>query len=418
MTLIRLWSTYCGKQLLVLIIRLKINMKKIIVVFSLLVFSQISFGQTGFSFNQGGSKLNDYFSTIPYENINEKIIVSVKINEKVYRFILDTGAPTTISSKLFNELNPDLITKIPISDANQVKDSLSVVRLKDIAIGDIVFTNIPTLVAKDNIIFECFQVDGFIGSNLLRNSVVQLNNSTKYLIITNDEKKLALSTKHSSDLFLDKQSSPVISIYLKKKKKAKEQLLFDLGMNGLYDLSLNHFNIFSKYNIFEIIGISKGSNSLGLFQVAKDTIQYRLRLPEMEINGVKILNISTQTTIDDNSRIGCRILEYGIVTIDYKNKKFYFSPFLKNEIEATENKFPIDVVARNNQLYIGFIWDNKLYDNLSVGDQIIAIDGISYENLNTCALIIKGSVFKDKNKVNLTTRNIKGEKFETMIERK
>ncbi len=391
-------------------------MKKIIVVFSLLVLTQICFGQTGFSFNQGGSNPIDYFSTIPYENINDKIIVSVQIKEKIYRFILDTGAPTTISSKFFYEINPSLIAKIPISDANQITDSLSVVRLNDITIGDVTFTNIPALVAKNNIIFECFQVDGFIGSNLLRNSVVQINNNSKYLIITNDEKKLALNPKHSSDLFLDKQSSPVVSIYFKK-KKVKEQVLFDLGMNSLYDLSLNHFNLFKQYKIFEILGNSKGSNSLGLFGVAQDTIQYRLRLPEMEINGTKILNITTQTTIDDNSRIGSKILEYGIVTIDYKNKKFYFAPFLKNEIDATQKKFPIDFVPRNNQLYIGFIWDDKLDDNISVGDQIIAIDEISYENRNICDFMTKDAVFRDKDKVTLITRNIKGEKVETMIKR-
>jgi predicted aspartyl protease len=393
-------------------------MKSVIAMFSLLILSQFCLGQATFSINEGGSNQSEYFSSIPYENINGKILLNVKIKDKFYRFILDTGAPTSISSKLSDELNPTLITKIRISDANNKTDSLSVVRLNNIAIGDISFTDIPTLVIKNNPIFECFQVDGFIGSNLLRNSIVQVDNTSKNIVITNDEKKLTLNPKHSSDLMLDKQSGPVITIYLKNKKKAKEQLLLDLGMNGFYDLSLNHFHLFSKYEIFKVLANAKGSNSIGLFGIAEDTLQHRILLPQMEINNFKVSNIYTETTINDNSRIGSKILEYGIVTIDYKNKKFYFTPFNKNDIDASERKFPIDFVPRNNQLYVSFVWDKDITDKISKDDQIITIDDISYENVSICDIIIKESIFKDKNSVKLTTRNQKGEKVETVIERK
>lgn len=392
-------------------------MKSVIAIFSLLILTQICFGQTTFSLNEGGSNQTDYFSSISYENINGKIILNVKIKERAYRFILDTGAPTSISSELFDELNPSLITKIQTSDANNKTDSLSVVRLNDIKIGNANFTNIPTLVIKDNNIFKCFQIDGFIGSNLLRNSIVQIDNKTKNIIITNDDKKLTLNPKLSSDLILDNQSSPIITIYLKNKKKAKEQLLLDLGMNGFYDLSLNHFNLFSKYEIFKVLATAKGSNSMGLFGIAEDTLQYRFLLPQMEINNFKISNISAETTIDDNSRIGSKILEYGIVTIDYKNKKFYFTPLNKNDIDASEKKFPIDFVPRNNKLFVSFVWDKDITNKISKGDQIIAIDDISYENISICDLITKPPIFKEKNSVKLITLDNKSNKVETIIER-
>ena len=392
-------------------------MKKAISILHLFFLTHVCLGQTSFSFNEGGSTQIDYFSSIPYENINGKVILYVKIKDKSYRFLLDTGAPTSISSKLYDELNPPSITKIPISDANNKTDSLSVVRLDEIQIGEVIFSKIPTLVMKNNIIFECFQIDGFIGSNLLRNSVLQIDNKSKNLIITSDNKKLTLNSKHSSDLILDNQSSPFITIYLKNKKKAKERLLLDLGMNGFYDLSLKNFSLFNKYEIFKVLATAKGSNSMGLFGVAEDTLQYRLLLPQMEINGFKISNISTETTIGNNSRIGSKILEYGMVTIDYRNKKFYFSPPIKNDLGATEKKFPITFIPRNNKLYVSFIWAKNLTDIISKGDQIISIDEINYENLSFCDIIIKTHVFSDKKSIKLTTRNQKGEKVETLIER-
>lgn len=393
-------------------------MTRIVAIISLLFLTSISLAQGNLSLNEGGTSQIDYFSSLPYENINGKIIVNVNINGKFYRFILDTGAPTSISSRLFNEINPNIISTIPITDANNKKDSLLVVRLNNIKLGDVDFLNIPTLVIKENPILDCFKVDGFLGSNLLRNSIIQFNNTKKELTITSDNKNLTLNSKSATNLILDNQSSPIISIFLGSKKKVKEQLLLDLGMNGFYDLSLSHFNFFKKNEAFQILGSANGSNSMSLFGTNNDFLQHLLFIPQIELNGNKILNVTTITTSDNNSKIGSKILEYGTVTIDYKNKKFYFEPYNQNDIDATEKRFPIDFIPENNKLYVSFIWDNDLLTKVSKGDQIIRIDDVNYEEVSMCNLITNSSIFKDKIKLKLTTKNQKGQIVETIIERK
>lgn len=383
----------------------------------LITLIQVLNAQNPFSFNEGGANQREYFTSIPYENINGKIILKVKIKEKTYRFILDTGAPTSISTELYNELNLPLLTKIPISDANNKLDSLSVVQLSNISIGEIEFSMIPTLVINKNLIFECFKIDGFIGSNLLRNSIIQINNQDKSLIITNDSKKLNLNSRFASDMILDRQSSPIISIYLKNEKKAKEDLLLDLGLNSLYEISMNNFRLFSKSGIFTQIVSSTGSNSMGLFGLAEDTEQYRFILPELAISNVKLIRVSGETILDDNSRIGSKILDFGITTIDYKNKKFYLIPFKEDRINASELKFPVDFLPRNNKLFVGFVWDEKLKASISNGDQIIAIDDINVENLNICDFITEKSILKGKQAIKLTTKNKKDELKITFIEK-
>ncbi len=389
---------------------------RIVTILTFLFITKVCCGQTGFTFNNGGTDQIHYYSSLQYENINDKIIIKIKIKDKIYRFILDTGAPTTITTKLFDELKNNVITKISVSDANATKDSVIVVSLNEVLIGDIAFKNIPTLVAKPNIVFECFEVDGIIGSNLLRNSILQIDGSNNQVIITDDVKKLNLNPKQSSKLFLDNQSSPVIWVKLKNKKQAKEQLLFDSGMQGLYDLSLRHLEIFKKYSIFEELGKGTGINSLSLFGMAKDTTIHRLRLPIMEINGNKLLNITTETTLDNNSRIGSSLLHYGIVTVDYKNKKFYFNPYTTTDIDASEKQFPVNFIPQNNKLYIGTVWDNDLKIKISPGDQVLTIDGINYENINICDFLLK-SILKGKDKILITTRDSSGKKIETIIER-
>ncbi len=389
---------------------------RIVIILTLLFITKVCCGQTGFTFNNGGTDQVHYYASLQCENINYKIIIKIKIKDRIYRLFLDTGAPTTISSKLFDELKPDIVTKISVSDANEAKDSMIVVSLNEILIGDIAFNSIPTLVAKPNLAFECFDVDGIIGSNLLRNSIVQFDERNNKVIFTDDAKKLNLNSRQSSKMFLNRQSSPYIWVKLKNKKQLKTQLLFDSGMNGLYDLPLSHYSNFIKYNIFERLGEGIGSNSWGLHGIAKDTTIYRLRLPILEISGSKLLNIATKTTLDNNPRIGALLLQYGIVTVDYKNKKFYFNPYATTDMDAGEKQFPVSFFPKNNKLYIGTVWDNKLNAKISTGDQVVAIDGVNYENTNICDLLLK-PILKGKDKVLLTTRDHSGKNIETFIER-
>jgi predicted aspartyl protease len=372
--------------------------------------------QNDFTFNQGHPKEASYFSVISYENIRGKIILKTVINEKSYRFILDTGAPTTISKHLYNELKPTIINRLPVTDQSGKVDSLMVVSLKEITVGDVPFIDIPTLVAERTLILECFQADGFIGSNLLRNSVVQFHALNNTITITNNEKRLALDPKQSSELFLDrKQSSPYVWIKLKSKKKGEEQLLFDSGMDGFYDLSLNHYKkIFEERNIFEILGKARGSYSMGLSGTANDTVQFKLRLPSMEINGTELRNVSAKTTTSHNSRIGIKLLEHGIVTIDYKNKRFYFSASAGYKIDLLEKSFPIDLVYRNGQMQVGIVWSDTLKDEIKAGDQVMAVDDVSYADIDICGLMRNGSRLKGR--VTLTVKNEAGKIEKVVVE--
>jgi hypothetical protein len=393
-------------------------MRKKNLILPLLIMTQICFGQVDFSLNEGQTKLINYVSSLSYESINGKIITSVIINKKIYRFILDTGAPTSLSKKVFDEIDPIKITTIAITDANGKNDSLSVVKLNNIKLGEVEFSNIPALVVNHNSIFECYGVDGFIGSNLLRNSIIQIDNTKKIITLTDNIESLTINKKNGTNLFLDNQSSPIIILTLGNKKKVKEQVLLDLGMNGFYDLSLSKFDLFKKYGLFDVLGSANGSNSMSLFGVDSDRLQHRLFVPNIEINGNKISNVTTMTSSDNNSKIGSKILEYGVVTIDYKNKKFYFTPFEQKEINLIEKMFPFDFIPANNKLYVSFIWDYDLTIKISKGDQIIAIDDINYENITLCDLMTKESILKNKIKIKLTTKNKSGQIVETLVERK
>ncbi len=358
--------------------------------------------------NQGNVKSIGYFSEIPYENVRDKIIVSAVIGQKTYRFILDTGAPTTITKSLFEELNLPVLNKLPVIDANGQQDSLLITSLNDISLGEVVFKNTPVLIAKDAFIFDCHKVDGFIGSNLLRNSIVRISYKDLKITLTDMVERLALNKKQSTDLVLNTvQSSPYIDVRVKGRKLATARVLFDSGMEGLYDVSLKHYALFKAHNIFVEEGEGMGSGGLSLNGNGSDTTQYRLRLPELNINGAILTNVSAQTTASDNSRIGAELLHYGVITLDYKNKKFYFDPYEARK-DLTKDLMPVSVTVKDKKLVVAIIWDENLKDKIAINDRILAVDEKDYTSFNPCDFVVGNSIFEKKNKVMVTIENSKG----------
>src|SRR5215217_2588224 len=378
----------------------------------------ISCAQQEFTMNQGGTIQKNYFTEIGYEDIRWAPIVNVTINGKTYRFLVDTGAGNAITKKLFDELKPEVMKKIPISDANNETDSLNIVNLKEIKIGDLVFNNITTIVPKDPLIFDCMKIDGFIGSNMLRNSIVQFSSKTRKIVITDQPEKLNLQQKQGTDMHLTpSQSLPIVTLAFVGKGSGTIPTLFDTGFADFFNLALFHFNATQQAEVFNVQAKSTGRNSLGLYGFGNDTIQYRLQVPELHINGTVFKNVNHNTTVGDDSIIGARLLDYGVVTVDYKSKKFYFEPY-EASFDLSNGWFPVSVIPRDDKIWIGMIWDEQLKGKINLNDQVLAIDGVDYAHVSTCEFMMKTVIFNGTSQAVLKLRGADGKIREVTIYRK
>lgn len=390
-------------------------MKKLYILFVLIITSSTI--AQNFNLNKGETETENYFTVVNFEFVNGKIIVPVVINNLTYKFLLDTGAPNLLSKKTSAILNPKLINKIDVNDANGNKSSMNIVEISNLSIGNINFKNSLALSSEDekNLVFDCFNIDGFIGSNLLRNSIVQIDINKKTLIITDNIKNLRINKKNSSKLTLfGIQSSPYIWIKLSGEDSGKEQVLLDTGMKGFYSISNKHLNLFEKAKIFEVNAIGNGTESIGLFGNSISNSHKRLLLPKLKISTSNFLNITTITTNDDNSKIGINLFEKGIGTIDFKNKKFYFDEY-SIDTDLTEKQIGFSPTILNKKLSIGIVWDENLKNIIFTGDEIIAINNINYENYPICDFISKESIFKDIVIEKITIKNKEGEIKELKI---
>ena len=387
-------------------------MKKIILLLFLMIFAK----SQSQGLNEGTIKSKDYFVEIPFEFINGKIIIPVEINKITYRFVLDTGAPNVLSKKLSSLINPNLKKLISVSDSNNKKSDMGLISIPELIIGNITFENSSALVLQEdkNLFFDCFEVDGLIGSNLFRNSIIQIDAKSKTLRITNDEKLLQFNKLNKLKLkLIGNQKSPYMQIKIKNVVAAEEWVLFDTGMDNFYDLSKKHYDIFKKHNIFSDLGTGTGGQTIGAFGAEEGNKLHKCLLTDMKIGQILFKNIEVVTTNDDNSRIGASILKYSIVTVDFNGKKIYFDLFPENidktAIDLVQKSRGLGMSIANNKIVVGVIWDEVLNSKISVGDEITNINGVNYENKDICEIITAKSIMKNNKPVEIIVKSKTGE---------
>ena len=153
----------------------------------ILVFFASSIFAQNINFNQGSIKQKNYLQKIPYENVNGLIVVPVDINGKTYNFVIDTGASLAISDKLYKELNLQIINQVDITDASGRKKEMKLISLPELHLQGITFINTLGVVHHEESsdffnFLECLGIDGIIGSNMLRNSIVQFDEQSKHIM--------------------------------------------------------------------------------------------------------------------------------------------------------------------------------------------------------------------------------------------
>lgn len=387
-------------------------MKLILLMLSMIVL-QINSRAQSFNFNQGGFIDRDYFLEIPYQIVKGKIIIKVKIGNDLRKFILDTGAPTAVRKSLFEELKFEVLTSEDLTDINGSKSEFQIVKINDLKLGESIIKDIPAIVLEESLLTKCFNVDGLIGSNLLRNSVIQFDSRNKLIRISDDFNKLDITNAITSEIFIDQQSSPVFKIQIGD--KAKEMILFDTGVDELYSMSNTNLNKFKKTKTFSIISESVGTNSFGISGLEQESKSYRLLIPELTILGLTLKNIVSETSEDANSRFGVRLLDYGILSIDYKNSKSHFEPFSKTAI-LNELGWTLGMTFINEKLVVGRIWSNQIKE-ISVGNEILSINGKDMISISECDFLLNSPLLNNKFAI-LKIRNSKGEIQTVEIQKK
>jgi predicted aspartyl protease len=380
-------------------------MKAFITLFLLLTIYIVCPAQN-VTYNLGSATTKNYYEEIPYETDNGKIFITVQIAGKPRKFLLDTGAPVVLTKELAAELNLPVLRYDKMADVSGKVDSIAVVSLKEIKIGNTTFAGIPTLVNLPDQL-KCWHVDGIVGSNLLRNSIVVFDGQKHQIIITDQLDKLPFLNKKNSGILAtntDIQSTPIITFNLKN--KVNLVIEFDSGDSGFLRLTDEMMNKLTKFNVYDTIARGYGADTYGLYGLQKPANKYQIKIPFLTIGGTRFNNVTAVTNSTGIPGIGTQLMDYGIVTLDYIHSKYYLTS-TNDKFDLAEKLWAITPTAVDDKLITGVVWDSAK-DQAKPGQQIVAIDDVPYPKITFCEWLTLRPALKAKQSAVFTIKDEQG----------
>lgn len=323
---------------------------------------------------------NSFVEEIPFDLVEGQIIIKVNIEDTIYNFLFDTGAPVVVDNQIAKFLKKSKDYQNVI-DSNGNIQKLPKQKINEMKIGNIVFKNITTFATDLKYIKEigCINIQGVIGANLMANAVWQINYTQKKIIFTNNVNSLHLSPDNKPIKFtVEKNGTPIIPFYLENTKV--DNVIIDTGSRGSITISKNDVQNIPK----DISTITSYGLTPGAFGVILDTIQIynckniligdnlKLASPLVSIRNRKV-----------TKKIGFEILKNYIITLDWKNNEVYFQESI---YAPPENKksFGFNLIYYEGKVIIGKIYKNSLAELncINIFDEVLKINGINCENLS------------------------------------
>jgi predicted aspartyl protease len=276
-----------------------------------------------FTWAAGNTLSGQEVYTQPFENWGQPPIVTVEIGGKKYRFLLDTGAPTVISSHLRIAGKLPRLGTVSVTDALGNSAQTRVVNLPQIRLGTIQISQIPTLVYDAaNPIFSQLEVDGILGSNALAGLTVSFSaqhNTIQFAASAGQSNAIAVPMQLTEDI----QGTP--AVYVSLTGGSPQLFLFDTGFEGLCDLAPDVAKKGSAGNSVAVRFLKTGGGYASMHGSA--TASTTVQIPYLQIAGATLQNVRASVIGDSRSKIGSALLKLGDVTLDYPAGRFSFQPY-------------------------------------------------------------------------------------------
>jgi Aspartyl protease len=331
--------------------------------------------------DSGKLEQKDFTETIRFDDPLDLVIIPVSINGTIYRFLFDTGAPNVISVELQQKYRFESITKKSIRDSEGKTQKVRYIKLDSVLIGNIKFQNTAAFITdlKANPVLDCLDLDGIIGSNLMRFCTWQVDYSSRTLVLTDQPEQLSYSSNyHEISFHLDDQHS--IKIDFKTPNAKIKNLKIDYGSTGSIGVPNKVYKVLKERGDLSEQQIEVGFTQSGIFgdflvdTTESSVIQFG-HFGDFKIGKTEIEN-------DGKGLLGTSILKNYIVTMNWQNRTIGFDE-TGGEIEFERNTFGFSPTFNNEKTIVkSVIVEGPAFKaGLQPGMQIQSIDEFSVEDL-------------------------------------
>lgn len=308
----------------------------------------ILFGSCSMKWNkamQMGSTLQKEFNAeVTFDPYLRLIIVPVEIEGATYRFLFDTGAPFSISQELQNKLEYKTIAKGNIVDTDKNRTKVNYVSVDSLLIADVPFYKQTAFVAdfKANPIIACMELDGIIGSNLMRHCNWLIKEDEQVLQLSNDGLPESMKDVMPIPFKVDVQYNMKMDINIGNVKASN--CTVDYGSNGSMAVNKTAFKQFEENGIVKESFTEKGASSSGLLGEVRAFENKIGHVDTVQIEEATISNVLVKSGY--SNILGREVLSRYNVFIDWQNHELRL---MRNNKESSAYEvFGMQVGPGNN----------------------------------------------------------------------
>lgn len=354
-------------------------MKKVILL-TFIILTIIACGGLGKIFQGGAILQKDYLTTIPFNYDYNFAIVEVSINNKIYNFLVDTGAPTVISEEIYEDLNIKAADYTIITDSQGQRNGQEVAVIPEMIVGDLHYTDIGAVVVNLREVFEfdCMGIDGILGANQMAKSFWKFDYELQNITITDQLSNYDLAAYTDTLSFTTStQLTPYITGYA---NGIKTTFTYDTGSAGNIDviLSKDEFKDSPDYNRY-------GSSSVGLYGAIDSTTIRTIKLDSLRLGDISLG--AHLVDLDDGSLIGNDFMNKHEVVMDWENNHIYLKK-LQNYQNTVDSTYGFNRRFIENKVLITNLY-KEIETPLRLNDQVLQLNEIDYSNItdeNSCEI--------------------------------
>jgi hypothetical protein len=364
------------------------------------------------SIQYGGVQKQSFHHSIDVEVINGLIIVPVKIKGSMYKFLFDTGAPNSISTEIQNELDFKIVSKGHIVDSDRSRTKVKYVHMDTLKIGGLPFYDQTAFVGDftENPLFKCLDIDGIVGSNLMRYCNWTIDYQAKKIMITNESIKSDALTKIPFQT--DNQYNLLIELKVGHAKV--KNITVDYGSNGSLSIPTKVYHSLQSHD-----EIKKSFNEIGFSQAGLigNVVELNRQIAFVDTLwlGDEFALIS-QLTSNGKGLLGSKILSNWIISIDWTNRNLLLHEKQKTPT-AGAHGFGIGYSTENGVYIQSVIVDGPAHEvGLRPGMKVLSINNIRFnQEVGFCE--IANAFDRSQKTLNISVEDFEGKVLSVSTEK-
>jgi len=292
--------------------------------------------------SKGKRQKTDFREKVSAVNKTGLLFIPVVIEGREYLFLLDSGAPFSISKELQEELKYKRISSGKMRDTDNQLLKVNYVSVDEIRVGGVAFQEQTAFVANfdSNPILSCLNIDGIIGSNLMRfcNWEVDVQKEEIQLLSTLDSNDLRgytsipFRTDRQYNIYLDLIVDTLIL----------RNITLDFGSNGSLSLPEPSFDALQWSESISAVAVEEGWSQSGLSGNRVVQTERIAILDSLSVGNVWFENLKVNS--GSSSLLGLKALSNYSVMVDWQHQTLFLKKKTNEPIDHRSLGFTLGVL--------------------------------------------------------------------------